>query len=592
MGWLRRFSYAVGETVAVLPVSLGVTESLFLRRWPRVLVCLALLLALAAGIGLRQPSPPDEPRFVLAAQAMVESGQWLLPHRGSELYAEKPPVFMWMQAASHQLFGGWSIAFLVPSLLAALLTLWLTWDLGRRLWNRRVGWWALLALFSCLQFGLMAKRAQIDMVLVAMTTLSLWGLLRHLLEGRNRPALWLAGFAAGLGTVTKGVGFLPLLVLLPFAAWRWRARGAALPAGTARDLWWLLPAFLLGTAVWLAPLGVALLHSPDPALHAYARELLFKQTGTRYANAWHHVKPAWYYLQVMATLWLPGSLLLPALVPAWWRRLKRLDGRWWLLLGWSLLVLVFFSASPGKREVYIFPMLPALCLAAAPLLPGLLRRAGLRWLLWAYVAVLGVAALYVGTQLWSASTWAHVQLARRAMPDTLLPVLGGWLIAFGAVLLALALWWRQHRVGALVVAAAFLLWNLYGWVLMPTLDPYSSASAVMQRVGKRIGPEAELGVVAWREQNLLQADRPVTDFGFKTQWDQQWQAAGPWLSHAPRQRWLLVLDEAISPCVDPSAVIEIGSANRNRWLLFPGTAWQADCHAAVTATDTAQDEED
>jgi 4-amino-4-deoxy-L-arabinose transferase-like glycosyltransferase len=337
---------------------------------------------------------------------------------------------------------------------------------------------------------------------------------------------------------------------------------------------------------------VALLHSADPALHAYARELLFKQTATRYANAWHHVKPAWYYLQVMATLWLPGSLLLPALVPAWWRRLKRLDGRWWLLLGWALLVLVFFSASPGKREVYICPILPALCLAAAPLLPGLLRRAGLRWLLWAYVAVLGVAALYVGTQLWSASEWAHVQLARRAMPDTLLPVLGGWLIAFGVVLLALALWWRQRRAGALVVAAAFLLWNLYGWMLMPTLDPYSSASAVMQRVGLRIGPEAELGVVAWREQNLLQADRPVTDFGFKTPWDQQWQAAGPWLSQAPRQRWLLVLDEAISPCVDPAAVIEIGSANRNRWLLFPGTAWQADCHAAVTATDTAQDEED
>jgi hypothetical protein len=131
--------------------------------------------------------------------------------------------------------------------------------------------------------------------------------------GFHHPA---PGFAAGLGTVTKGVGFLPLLVLLPFAAWRWRVRGARRPAGTARDLWWLLPAFLLGTAVWLAPLGVALLHSADPALHAYARELLFKQTGTRYANAWHHVKPAWYYLQVMATLWLPGSLLLPALVPA------------------------------------------------------------------------------------------------------------------------------------------------------------------------------------------------------------------------------------------------------------------------------------
>jgi 4-amino-4-deoxy-L-arabinose transferase-like glycosyltransferase len=538
-----------------------------------------MLLALGAGIGLRQPSPPDEPRFVLAARAMVDSGQWLLPHRGNELYAEKPPVFMWMQAASHQLFGGWNLAFLVPSLLAALLTLWLTWDLTRRLWNRRIAWWAVLALFSCLQFGLMAKRAQIDMVLVAMTTLAMWGLLRHLLEGRNLTALWVAGIAAGVGTVTKGVGFLPLLVLLPWAVWRWRSRGLDGPAVPARTLWWLLPAFLLGTAVWLGPLGIALLNDPDPSLQAYARELLFKQTGTRYANAWHHVQPAWYYLQVMATLWLPGSLLLPALLPGWWRRLKRLDGRYWLLLGWCLLVLVFFSASPGKREVYIFPMLPLLCVAAAPLLPGLLRRAGLRWLLLAYVALLAVGALYIAVNLHGGSPWAHAQLARRDMPDSLLPVLGNWLLGFGVVLAVLVAWLRQRRAGVLVVITAFLLWNLYGWGLMPALDPYSSASALMQRVGQRVGPDAELGLVAWREQNLLQADRKVAVFGFKRPWDQQWQDAGPWLAQAPNTRWVLVLDEAMSPCVDRTQVIDIGSSNRNRWQLLPGTAWRSECRA-------------
>jgi hypothetical protein len=128
--------------------------------------------------------------------------------------------------------------------------------------------------------------------------------------------------------VTKGVGFLPLLVLLPWALWRWQQRRAVVaPTPRARALLWLVPAFLLGTAVWLGPLGIALLNDPSPELQSYARELLFKQTGTRYANAWHHVQPAWYYLQVIATLWLPGSLLLPALVPAWWRRLGRLDGR-------------------------------------------------------------------------------------------------------------------------------------------------------------------------------------------------------------------------------------------------------------------------
>jgi len=147
------------------------------------------------------------------------------------------------------------------------------------------------------------------------------------------------------------------------------------------------------------------------------------------------------------------------------------------------------------------------------------------------------------------------------------------------VLAVLVVWLRQRRAGLLVVVTAVLLWNLYGWGLMPTLDPYSSASALMQRVGQRIGPDAELGLVAWREQNLLQADRKAAVFGFKRPWDQQWQDAGPWLAQAPQTRWVLVLDEAMSPCVDRAQVIEIGSSNRNRWQLLPGTAWRSDCTA-------------
>jgi len=564
------------------------------RRWHLPLLWLLIVMALAAGLGMRQPQPPDEPRFVLAARAMVESGEWLLPHRGSELYAEKPPVFMWLQAAAHQVVGSWQWSFLLPSLLAALLSLWLVSDLARRLWSPRHSLYALGALFCTLQFGLMAKRAQIDMVLVGMTTLALWGLLRHLCERRNLPALWLAGFAAGVGTVTKGVGFLPLLMVLPWLGWRLyqRRRGQPVDGPHPASLLWLIPAFLLGTAVWLAPLGWALLHEPSASLQSYAHELLFKQTGTRYANAWHHRQPVWYYLQVIATLWLPGALLLPLMVKPWWRRLRRGDQRQWLLLGWAALVLLFFTASPGKREVYVLPMLPAMALAVAPLLPGLLRRLCVRRYLFGYSLLLMLATGALGVMMLTDSPWAQAQLARRAMPDTLLPVFGDGLLTFAIAVATLAVWLRIRRAATLVLLTHGLLWMLYGLVLIPALDPYASASAVMRRVGTRIGPDAELALVAWREQNLLQADRPVSDFGFKTPWDQQWQAAGLWLSHAPRQRWLLVLDEAISPCVDPSAVIEIGSANRNRWLLFPGTAWQANCHAAVTATDTAQDEED
>ncbi|MDG2524930.1 glycosyltransferase family 39 protein [Stenotrophomonas sp. HITSZ_GD] len=557
-------------------------------RWRPVLVALLIVLSLAAGLGLRQPNPADEPRFVLAARSMVESGQWLLPHRGIELYAEKPPVFMWLQAGAYELTGQWTLAFLLPSLLAALLVLWLVRDLGRRLWHRRIGDIALLAVFCTLQFGLMAKRAHIDMVLLAMTTLSLWGLLRHLLRGPDWPAWWLGAFAAGLGTVTKGVGFLPLLVLLPWALYV-RLHGRAWP-GRAGDGWrWAatVPMFVAGTAVWLLPLALALWRSDDPALQAYAREILLRQTATRYTAAWHHVQPAWYYLRVIALLWLPGSLLLPALCPGWWRRLRRGDGRQWLLLGWSLLVLLFFSASPGKRELYILPILPAACLAAAPLLPGLLRRALPRRLLLGYVVFLAVASLAVAF-----GPWLPRDALRRDLDAHVVHQLKYGLIALGVGLGVIAAWARSRRAALGVVLSTAWLWSIYGLVFAPALDASSSSAGLMRRVGERIGPDAQLGMVAWREQNLLQADRPVTEFGFKADWPTQWAKAGPWLAAQPTHRWLFVLREALPACVDRTQVVEIGQSNRNQWLLVPGTAWHAGCTGTPPAQDAADDNDD
>ena len=54
-------------------------------------------------------------------------------------------------------------------------------------------------------------------------------------------------------------------------------------------------------------------------------------------------------------------------------RQKR-DGRVLVLLGWVLLVVLFFCISTGKRKLYIYPALPGLVLVAAPLIPWLLKR--------------------------------------------------------------------------------------------------------------------------------------------------------------------------------------------------------------------------
>lgn len=81
-------------TIHVLPTDIDRGRRAFF--W----LMLVALIVLGAGIGLRDPWPSDEPRFTLAAKQMVESGDWLFPHRGSELYSDKPPMLMWWEAAA------------------------------------------------------------------------------------------------------------------------------------------------------------------------------------------------------------------------------------------------------------------------------------------------------------------------------------------------------------------------------------------------------------------------------------------------------------------------------------------------------------
>jgi len=550
------------------------------RRWRWLLYAL-MALSLLAGLGLRAPAPPDEPRFVLAAKAMVDTGQWLLPRRGVELYAEKPPVFMWLQAATYEVARDWNLAFLVPSLLAALLTLWMTYRIGRLLWSPRVGRHAALALFATLQFGLMAKRAQIDMVLVAMTTAAMWGLLSHLLRGPNRAALFWGAAAAGLGTVTKGVGFLPLLVLLPYVALRIGGHTTAPRGGPAQ--WLLAPAgFITGLAVWLLPLAIAWLQPHAPELDAYVREILFRQTATRYVGAWHHVQPAWYYLQVIATLWLPGCLLLPLLVPAWRKRLARRDVRFIVLLGWAALVLVFFSASPGKREVYILPALPILCVAAAPLLPALLRYRYSRTVLLGFTLLLAAISALLAAGILTQAAWVLPRLAGRDLDPAAITAIGYWAGALGVALFGLIAWLRSGHPGRLAVLTMVCIWSVYGLGFMPALDASASARQLMDKVFVTIAAKDELGLVDFKEQNYLQARGRATDFGYKQPWDVQWHRAREWLAVAPAQRWILVSEKALGHCVDRQQMKVVGQANRNTWILVPGTAVLSPCQDSLS----------
>jgi len=544
---------------------------------------LAALLVLGAGMGLRDPWPSDEPRFALVAKQMVESGDWLFPHRGSELYSDKPPMLMWLQALSYTVVGHWRIAFLLPSLLAGLGTLWLVWDMGRRLFSPRAGLLAAIAVLSALMFSFQFKRAQIDPLITFLITGANWALLRHLLGGPHWRYYWLGCFAAGLGVITKGVGVIALLLLLPYLFARWRGwPGLAQTAGDG-GRWALgLVALLLPIASWLVPMLLVAHARGGTEYQAYVDDILLRQTARRYAGSvGGHLKPWWYFLPVLVMHFFPMSLLYIAAARRWLAGWRQRDARYLLLLGWCLLVLLFFSMAGGKREVYIMPMLPLLALALAPTLAEVLQARWLRLACWIAALAVGLALLAAGTAALGGHWGRAAALAAdRALPD------GGrslwWmLVTMGALftLAALALRPRSGVMAWLVGSVGF--WVVFGLWTPGMLNDANSAAGVMRNAGRIAGSDAEIALVAWKEQNLLMADRPVRDFGFKKRWDRQFAEAVAWQAEAPQRRWIFAFAGGVTPCVDPARLVEAGTANNRRFVMFRADAVVPGCRPVV-----------
>lgn len=539
------------------------------------LVGLALVL-MGAGFGLRDPWPADEPRFALIAQDMLRSGDWMIPRVGGDLYGDKPPLYFWLLSASMALTGSVRLGFLLPSLLAGVGSVVLVYDLLRRVRGREIAFAGALVLLFTFQFVWQFRQAQIDATLCFFTTLSLYGLLRHLFAGPAIGWFFVGWAAAGFGVITKGVGFLPLLLLVPYAVLSslgWRS------TATHRDhRWWLGPVFFLGAiACWFVPM--MLVTSAGGELLDYRHEILFKQTVTRYADAWHHHEPFWYYpVRVIPLLWLPLSALLPWLVPRWRKALgggrEQRDTFTAVLLSWVLLVLLFFSASAGKRGVYVLPAVPALAMAAASWLPQLLRAPGPRKLGFALACVLA-AVLLLGAGYFAFDAEAAAKVVRDYGLAPALPLAMAGAIGVGS----LALFRIRDGWPAYAGVVAGVLVTV-GLVINPGIDDVRSGRAFMARLEQASAAFPELGLVGAKEQYLLELRRPSVNFGHARWREREDEAADAAAWYAAQPGRALFIDTNVRKMCFPDAhIVELGRANSGQWLLVTGGAADAKCIA-------------
>jgi hypothetical protein len=264
-----------------------------------------------------------------------------------------------------------------------------------------------------------------------------------------------------------------------------------------------------------------------------------------------------------------------------------------LPLVWSLLLVVFFSIPSGKRDVYLMPVLPMLALSIAPYWKDILQLRWLRRLSFALALLIGLAML--GTGAWLAlghSARFEEMLRQRELGDVGHAV-WGMFVAIGAGFVLAAAAFRPRRGGrrcsrASACSGSSSVCGRIHCSTIPVPPPVSCAARELA------GADTQIGLVAWKEQNLLMADGSVRDFGFRAPWTTQFSRAAQWLAEAPQQRRIFILEDAMKRmgrCIDDSRATRIGHANRRDWWLLGADAIVPGCTPSADAGgDEATDE--
>ena len=87
----------------------------------------------------------DEINFAESAREMIVSGDYFNVQINFQPFWEKPPLFIWLQVLSMKIFGINEFAARFPNAICGILSLWVIYNAGRRLYNEKFGFYWMLA---------------------------------------------------------------------------------------------------------------------------------------------------------------------------------------------------------------------------------------------------------------------------------------------------------------------------------------------------------------------------------------------------------------------------------------------------------------
>jgi 4-amino-4-deoxy-L-arabinose transferase-like glycosyltransferase len=315
-------------------------------------VLFALLLAATApyfvNLGVSSIWDANEAFYAQTPREMIDNADYVNPSFNFQLRYNKPVFSYWEVAAAYRLLGVSERSERVPIAIGAVVLIATAFGLGQLVGGVDAGLLAALVLATSPRVLLLARRIIIDVHIAMFTGLVLLCFAMAETQPQRRRYLPLMYTAAGFGVLTKGpvAVFLPALVFFIYLASQMRLadlRRMMLPTGAAIGLAIVLPWYVM----------VYRQHGSE-----YIRSFIFGENLGRYAEAaGEQARGVLFYLPVMFADLFPWSLFLP--IALWWAFGERSNRTARLLLIWIVAIVVFFSLSGTKEDLYILPIVPA-----------------------------------------------------------------------------------------------------------------------------------------------------------------------------------------------------------------------------------------
>jgi 4-amino-4-deoxy-L-arabinose transferase-like glycosyltransferase len=450
---------------------------------------------------------PDEGRYIEIPREMLERGDFVTPMLNYVKYFEKPPLHYWLNAISLSIFGENEFAARFAGTLCGVLTVLVTYYLGRTLFGRRTALLSATLLGTSMGFLIQSRINFTDMTLTCCLTAAYGCFMmaaRDEAEHKVRDYYLFYAFMA-LAVLAKGlIGIvLPGAVIFLYLAVtkRWRLlKEMRICSGT------LL--FLLICAPWFVLVS---LKNPE-----FPQFFFIHEHFQRFLTKIHHrYQPIWFFVPILLATMLPWSLFIPAALKKGWQDRKRHQETLFLIL-WAGVIFAFFSKSNSKLVPYILPVFPPLALLIGR---WFAEEGTSKSVKWAGTATASLFLLIGGAALAYPRLFQNAEIS--AADGALL---GGLFLGLGVVAFAVSLKGEAMRLFVFLAASAVLVVVIAPPLVYRQVAVEKSAKELARIINERAGADAKIVCFGDYEQGIpfythrrviLAGDLDELEFGSK-----------------------------------------------------------------------------